>query len=298
MDSVSTPRHWLLRALELEPARGEDSVQAGRDAVRAFLEAAQEAWTADRDPGEATALLEDYAQRLRRARPGDAVMAAALNEALAAFPRGRDAVLETLSQFLGQAESRQEALLAVGCSLFRPGSRVLTLGHHPLIRDLLLRCGDLLEGVTVSEGRPSAEGARLAGEIGAQTIPARLVTEAELELVIPECDLAVVAAERVLPDGSVVAIVGTAVLARVCDGGRVPFYVLAGDGRWISEGADMARFTWERRPPGEVLAQAPRGVRILNVAYDRTAADLITGYVTENGVRPAANAPSAIHKAA
>lgn len=288
MEGVSLPRHWLLRALELEPTCGEDPVLAGRDAICAFLEAAQEAWTAERDSSEATALLEAYAFRLRRARPSDPVVAAALCEALSALHRGRDAVLASVNDFLARAEARQAALLVAGCTLFRPGSRVLTLGHHPLIQELLLRCGDLLEAVTVSEGRPGCQGAQLAGALGRQTIPVRLITEAELALVVPECDLAVAAADRVLPDGSVAAAVGTAVLAQICAGGKVPFYVLSCGDRWIPEGADLAHFAWERRPPGEVLGQSPRGVQVLNVAYDLTPASLITGYLTENGVLSAA----------
>lgn len=298
MDGVSLPRHWLLRALELEPARGEDTVKAGRDAIRAFLEAAEEAWPADRDPGEATSQLEEYALRLRRARPGDAALTAALSEAMSAIPRGREALLETLRGALLRAESSDEALVAAGSALFRPGSRVLTLGWHRLIEDLLLRCGDRLEGATVSEGRPGCEGARLAERLGAQAIPVRLITEAALELVVGECDVAVAAAERVLPDGRAVAAVGTAVLARVCQSGKVPFYVLAATDRWVPEGADLAHFAWERRPPGEVLSQAPRGVQVLNVAYDLTEASLIAGYVTENGVLPASSLSGAMQQAA
>ncbi|MGV3723375.1 MAG: hypothetical protein ACO1SX_20965, partial [Actinomycetota bacterium] len=218
--------------------------------------------------------------------------------ALSAIPRGREALLGALSGFLTRAESSEEALLVAGCSLFRPGSRVLTLGRHRMIEGLLLRCGDLLEGATVSEGRPGCEGVRLAEALGAQTIPVRLITETALELVIAECDLAVAAAERVLPDGRAVAAVGSAGLARICHSGKVPFYVLAASDCWIPEGADLAHFAWERRPPGEVLSQAPRGVQVLNVAYDLTPAPLIAAYVTEDGILPASSWSGVTRKAA
>lgn len=297
MEGGTLPRHWLLRALELEPTPEQDQAEASRAAVLAFRDAVGEAWTGDTEAAEAISQLEAYAQRLRRARPGDALLGAALDQALASLPQGRDAVLAALDESVTRGASSGEALLMQAESLFRPGTRALTLGYHGTIVRLLIRCGPLLEAVTVSEGRPDGSGARLAGEIGAQTIPVRLITESELELIVPECDMAVAAAERVLPDGDVVATVGTAVLARICAGHQVPFYVLAESERWVGEGTELAHFTWERRSPAAVLAQPPRGVQVLNVAFDLTPAALVTGYVTESGVS-ASPADSAVRHAA
>jgi len=207
-------------------------------------------------------------------------------------------VLETGNQFLLQAEADEDALLDIASGLFGPGARVLTLGRPRLVEKLLRRCADRLESVTVSEGRPGCEGAQLAGELGAQTIPVRLITEAQLHLVASECDLALVAAERVLPNGGVVATVGTAIVAQVCRGAQVPFYVLAGTGLWVAEGTDLAHFAWERGPSSDILATPLRGVQVLNVRCDLTPVDLITGYVTEEEIRYAGDATVKTRKAA
>jgi methylthioribose-1-phosphate isomerase len=284
MEAGTLPRHWLLRALDLEPKPEEDPAQMSREAIRAYREAVEEAWKPGTDPQVAAAQLESYAQRLRQARPGDTLLACALQRALRKLPEGCEAVRSSLRESLDRAQAADDTLLCQAETLFRPSTRALTLGCDSRIRKLLLRCGPLLESVTVAEGRPDGSGVRLAEALGAQTIPVRLVTEAELELVAPECDLAVVSAERVLPSGDVVATVGTAVLARVCAGHQVPFYVLAERDRWVPEGMDLAHFAWERRPPAAVLSQPPCGVQVLNVAYDLTPAALVTGYVVETGI--------------
>ena len=49
---------------------------------------------------------------------------------------------------------------------------------------------DRLEALTVCEARPLNEGVRLAAAIAALALPARLITEAQLDLFAAECDLA------------------------------------------------------------------------------------------------------------
>lgn len=277
------PKHWLLRALDLETSRA-DAAQVKRETLQAFQEALQEAWTATADAVEVRNRLDAYLVRLRKIRPGDAPLNTALDRMAMALGLGREAALAEVEAVLGEEDAAAEALIANAEGLFRPGSRVLTLGYSELLAKLLTRYGDRLEGVTVCEGRPRSEGARLAAEVGAQAIPVRLVTEAQLELMAPECDVAVAAVERVLPDGSAVAPVGTAVLARLCAAHDVPFYGVAEHGRWVPEGDALAHFGRERRPPAEVLPQPPQGVQVVNIAYDRTPPELIAGYLTESGI--------------
>jgi len=281
--SGALPKLWLLRALDLETSQA-DAAEVSRATLQALRDALEEAWTPAADAAEVRSRLEAYAGRLRRARPGDAQLNAALDRAVAALPLGRELALAEMDAILHEREAAGAALIAAAEGMFRPGSRVLTLGYSELIRKLLTHYGDRLEGVTVSEGRPRSEGTRLAAAVGGQAIPVRLITEAQLDLFTPESDVAVIAAERVLPDGNVVAPAGTAVLARLCAAHDVPFYVVAEQSRWVPAGNALAHFGRERRAPSEVLPQPPEGVQVANVAYDLTPAQLIAGYVTESGV--------------
>lgn len=282
------PRAWLLRALDLETSQA-DAAEVSRGTLQALRDALEEAWTPAADSSAVCSQLEAYVGRLRRTRPGDAALTSALDRAVACLPQGRDAALAELDAILREGAAAGDALIAAAESLFRPGSRVLTLGYSELIQRLLARYGDRLEGVTVSEGRPRSEGARLAAAVGAQAIPVRLITEAQLDLFTPETDLVIVAAVRVLPDGGVVATVGTAVLARLCAAHHVPFYVAAEQERWVPVGNALAHFGRERRSPAEVLPQPPEGVLVANIAYDLTPSGLITAYVTERGITPRSN---------
>lgn len=277
------PRHWLLRALQLETDREQDPDHLSREAVRAFRAALEEAWTAEAAPEAARHSLHAYAARLRRARPSAASLAARLAPCVAALEQDRAAALASVDAVLASAEQASERLVEAAAALLRPGMRLLTYGAGAELIRVVTRCGDRLERVTACESRPRNEGARLAAAVADLAIPVRLITEAALELYVPECDLALVEADRILTSGDVVAQTGTAVLARVCAAHRVPLYVLADRSRWVPEGDELARFTRERRSPSEVLAEPLPGVEVPNIAFDLTPAALVAGIITGDG---------------
>jgi len=276
-------RHWLLRALDLETNRHFGPGRLATEAVQAFREAATEAWTPEADPDEARARLQAYAARLRRSRPC-APMALRLDRCVRALQGDRETALAELQSILTEAEQAEAAVVQSAATLLRPGVRVLTYGFSESVERVLTRHGDRLQAVTVCECRPLNDGLRLATSLADLALPVRLITEAQLELFVQECDLALVEVDRVLPDRSVVARAGTAVLARLCAAYRVPFYVLAERARWVPERDELAHFAPERRAPTEIVLNPPPGVEIVNVAFDLTPASLVAGYVGEEGV--------------
>jgi translation initiation factor 2B subunit (eIF-2B alpha/beta/delta family) len=284
MADGALPRHWLLRALDLETDHKCGAGALSLEAVKAFREAVEEAWTPEVDPAAARAQLQDYARRLTQAQPSMAPLALRLDRCTAALENGREGALAEADAVLREAAAGSEDLVRAAAPLFSPGLRVLTLSFSQAVLDLLTHYSDRLEGVTVCESRPLNEGIRLAAAIGALAVPARLITEAQLELFIPECDCALVGADRILPAGEVVNKAGTAVLARLCAAHGLPFYVAADRSRWVPEGHPLAVFRRERRSPAEVIPEPPVGVEVANIPFDLTPASLVTAYVTENGI--------------
>jgi translation initiation factor eIF-2B subunit delta len=297
---VNLPRHWLLRALQLETDRAHGATHLSREAVRAFREAIEEAWTPDADPNEVRGRLEAYRIRLERTHRTMVSMAHRLHRCAAALENGRDAALAEADAALAELDTALESLIANGSGLFRPGLRVLTHGFSETVFNLLTHHGDSLELITVCEGRPLNDGVRLAAQLAELAMPVRLITEGQLELFARNQDLAVLGADRVLPDGGIVNRAGTGVVARICEAHRVPFYVAADRSKWVSQTDELARFARERRSPAEVLPDPPRGVEVANVMFDFTPAHLVSGYITEDGIveRPSQGAPAPLVPAA
>jgi methylthioribose-1-phosphate isomerase len=146
--------------------------------------------------------------------------------------------------------------------------------------------------VWVDETRPVLQGARLtAWELDRLGIPCALVADvmAGSLMASGDVDMVVVGADRIAANGDVANKIGTYGVAVLAHHHGIPFYVAAPTSTIDPATPDGAAIVVERRDPGEVLTMAgvriaPPGVVAVNRAFDVTPAELVAGYVTENGV--------------
>jgi methylthioribose-1-phosphate isomerase len=145
----------------------------------------------------------------------------------------------------------------------------------------------------VNETRPVLQGARLtAWELDRLGIPHRLVADvmAASLMAAGEVDCIVVGADRIAANGDVVNKIGTYALAVLADHHGIPFYVAAPTSTFDPNSPDGASVPIEHRPAEEVteiagVPIAPKGTEVDNRAFDVTPTELVTNYVTEEGVR-------------
>lgn len=146
--------------------------------------------------------------------------------------------------------------------------------------------------VLANETRPFLQGARLtAYELVRDNIPVTVCCDNAVGLLMSrgKVQAVVVGADRVAANGDTANKIGTytvAVLARLHS---VPFYVAAPFSTIDLATPRGADIPIEERTPREVThvrgrAITPRGVPVLNYAFDVTPADLITAIITEKGV--------------
>jgi methylthioribose-1-phosphate isomerase len=246
--------------------------------------------------GESTA---DARDRLVATRPTAVNLAWGAQRAFAAS----DPVAEA-QRIAAEDVARNRAIGAHGKALVPSGARVLThcnagalacVGYGTAVG--VIRAAHeagLGPSVWVDETRPVLQGARLtAWELDRLGIPATLVADvmAASLMASGEVDLVVVGADRIAANGDVANKIGTyglAVLARHHD---VPFYVAAPTSTVDPHTPDGASIVVERRDPDEVRVVAgtpiaPAGIAAENRAFDVTPAELVTAYVTEEGVTP------------
>ncbi|HEX9442848.1 MAG TPA: S-methyl-5-thioribose-1-phosphate isomerase [Candidatus Binatia bacterium] len=146
--------------------------------------------------------------------------------------------------------------------------------------------------VIANETRPFLQGARLtAWELKKDKIPVTLVTDGMAGYLMQKgkVDAVVVGADRIAANGDVANKIGTYPVAVLARRHNIPFYVAAPLSTIDSKCPSGAEVPIEQRDPREVshingTAMTPRGVRILNPAFDITAHDLVSAIITEKGV--------------
>jgi len=146
--------------------------------------------------------------------------------------------------------------------------------------------------VFVNETRPFLQGARLtAWELKKEKIPATLITDSMAGYLMQQgrVDAVVVGCDRIAANGDVANKIGTYTIAVLARRHGIPFFV-AGPTSSIDVNCVSGKdIPIEQRDAKEVShifgkALAPKGMRVLNPAFDVTSQDLITAIITEKGV--------------
>jgi methylthioribose-1-phosphate isomerase len=212
-----------------------------------------------------------------------------------------DPVAEALRLAVDDVE-RNRALGAHGASLLDEGARVMThcnagslacVGYGTAVG--VIRAaheGGKAPSVWVPETRPVLQGARLtAWELDRIGIPHRLVADVAAASLMAsgEVDCIVVGADRIAANGDVANKVGTYGLAVLANHHRIPFYVAAPTSTFDPDTPDGASIPIEQRSPNEVLEIAgvpiaPKDTEVDNPAFDITPSELVTAYITEQGI--------------
>lgn len=219
-------------------------------------------------------------RELARARPAMAALAGTVGRLLATpGDAARIAQAAThLLQVYDQATARITAFM-------RPHLRgtIMTHSLSGTVLDVLRACIPPIEQIIILEGRPACEGHTVARELSGQAAAVTLITEAQADIFLPDCQAVVVGADSILADGSILNKAGTALLAWAARGHDVPLYVL-------SETLKIAPHAWqgdlallEEHAGSEVWAQSPPDVTVRNFSFDHTPAELVTQIVSEQG---------------
>ena len=146
--------------------------------------------------------------------------------------------------------------------------------------------------VFVNETRPFLQGARLtAWELMKEKMPATLITDNMAGYLMQrgKVDAVVVGCDRVAANGDVANKIGTYTIAVLARRHKIPFYV-AGPTSSIDvnclTGNDIPIEERDAKEVSHIFgkALAPKGIQVLNPAFDVTSQDLITAIITEKGV--------------
>ena len=146
--------------------------------------------------------------------------------------------------------------------------------------------------VLVNETRPFLQGARLtAWELKKDKIAVTLLTDNMVGYLMQhgKVDAVVVGCDRVAANGDVANKIGTYGIAVLARRHNIPFYVAGPTSSIDLKCPSGGEIPIEQRDPREVShifgrSITPRGVRILNPAFDVTCHDLISAIITEKGV--------------
>jgi methylthioribose-1-phosphate isomerase len=259
------------------------------------------------DSGRLTAVADE----VKAARPTAVNLAWAVDRVLARLAAEKVLGLESVLALLWtEAEAIHEEdrqmcarIGEYGAALIKDGDTILThcnagalaTGGIGTALGVVYTCRDQGKRVRVyaDETRPLLQGARLtAWELLREGIDTTLICDSMAAVLMAQGRInhVIVGADRIARNGDTANKIGTYGLAVQAKAHAVPFYVAApastfddriGSGREIPiENRDGAEIT-----EGFGRRTAPEGIRTFSPAFDVTPVDLITGFITDTGIR-------------
>ncbi len=254
--------------------------------------------------------IERIFRTMAKTRPTAVNLFWALNRMRSVYSENRNRGIEVVKQML-----RSEALkiyqedIAANRQLGKNGAKLLGASSHIMthcnagalatagygtalgVVRAMKESGKNVE-VLANETRPFLQGARLtAWELKKDKIPVTIVTDGMSGYLMQKgkVDAVVVGADRIAANGDVANKIGTYLVAVLAKRHNIPFYVAAPTSTIDLKCASGAEIPIEQRDPHEVShifghAITPRGVRVLNPAFDVTDHELVSAIITEKGV--------------
>jgi translation initiation factor 2B subunit (eIF-2B alpha/beta/delta family) len=229
------------------------------------------------------------ARKIAHARPAMAALSSAVSQVLN-VEGGVEAVASNAQQLLDTYASANTHIAGHAHTLIH--GHVMTCSISGTVLDVLLALREQIERVTVLEGRPRYEGRDTARLLSQQNVPVTLITDAQADIFLPQCQSVVVGADSILINGDVLNKAGTALLAWAARGHNIPFYVLCetlkiSPHRWVDHdpARQAANFTLlEEKEAYEVWEPDVPGITVRNFYFDRTPYRLVTHIITERGI--------------
>jgi ribose 1,5-bisphosphate isomerase len=225
--------------------------------------------------------LHDSGRQLAEARPAMAAIAGAVARILSATG-GPSAIAQEAQHVRDLYDHAIEHIIEHARPVLV--GTLMTDSISSTVLEVLAACAKQITQVIVLEGRPRFEGRVTARTLAGKGLNVTLITDAQADIFLPQCQAVVVGADSVLASGDVLNKAGTALLGWAAQGHSLPFYVLC-------ETLKISPHEWsgnlkqlEEKEPDEVLDQPIAGVTVRNFYFDRTPAHLVTKIITEEGM--------------
>jgi ribose 1,5-bisphosphate isomerase len=196
-----------------------------------------------------------------------------------------------VNDFLLIAASGEDLIVSFGEKIIKNKENIFTHCHSSLVEKILEKAQSQEKKFEVfnTETRPLFQGRITARELLKAKIPTTMVADSSAGFLISRysgqelmMDKIILGADAIMQDGSVVNKIGSFTIALVAHQEKVPLYIATSLLKYHSHPQSLIKI--EKRPPQEIWAQAPSGLKIINFAFDKIPPQYISGIICEAGI--------------
>ena len=222
------------------------------------------------EPSELTRLIET----LKAARPSMSALQVLLTRL--ELRLGQQPVAIACGELIEEVRAARRQAAAHMAALIDPGDVLMTHSLSSTVKEVFigLSRANFAGRIIVTESRPGDEGKLLVAFLLRWKLSVTYITEAQINLLMPETDKVLFGADTVLADGSIINKVGSSLMALSAVYHQVPVYVCAEEFKQL----DRQDCELEQMDPAE-LGLSLEGVDVRNTWFERIPSALITRWV-------------------
>lgn len=231
--------------------------------------------------------LEKYAAQLSALRATEPALRNALNYCLLNY-RKDPAVSDTVMNYF---KTSKEHIAEIGAKKIHDGMTIFTHCHASTVTKILITAWKQGKRFTVrnTETRPRYQGRKTAEELANVGIPVIFSVDSAGRIGMKESDIFLFGADAITSEGNVINKIGTTMFVEFAILYQIPVYSCTNSWKFDPATIGGADEPIEQRDPKEVWgapgeSTPPKGVKIINPAFELTPADRMSGIITELGV--------------
>jgi len=186
-----------------------------------------------------------------------------------------------MSEILGHFDSAQDKINLFVLKLIRQNSIIFTHCHSTNVINALIYAkehGKKFEVIN-TETRPLYQGRKTAKQLSRAGIKTTLITDLEAREAIAKSDIVVLGADAILKNGDVINKMGSSMFSEIAHDHKVPVCIIADSWKFSKRAVKI-----EERDYKEVWKNAPRKIKIKNLAFERIPSKYIKFIVSDLGI--------------
>ncbi|MFX1573236.1 MAG: translation initiation factor eIF-2B [Promethearchaeota archaeon] len=210
-----------------------------------------------------------------------------------------DIIEKYKNQYYDMLQNSKKKIAQIGARRIPAASKkyiVMTHCHSSLVVAILLEAKKQGKNFKVinTETQPRLQGRKTAEKLLDAGIEVTHIVDSAMRWAVRhfQVDLIIIGADSITSEGTIINKIGSRLLALVAHEEHVPFYVASPLLKYNPETNLGILETIEMRDPNEIWENPPKGIKILNPAFETVSRRYIDGLITEAGIFATSHVPN------
>ncbi|NHI92983.1 MAG: hypothetical protein EAX96_10815 [Candidatus Lokiarchaeota archaeon] len=200
-------------------------------------------------------------------------------------------MIKLSEEYLTLLKDAKFKIARIGAQRIPDNSLIMTHCHSSAVTQILIEASKTKSFEVINtETRPRYQGRITAKELSDHGIKVTHVVDSGMRWVVNHfknrIDLILIGADSITTEGTIFNKIGSRLLALMAKENHIPLYVVTTILKYNPDSMLGNLEEIEMRPTDEIWENPPKGVTILNPAFETVSRDLIASLITEIGIFP------------